>query len=75
VEQKLQLKTLLREAYNFEVLGAFQNVMLSAKLFQIEASKTSKGRFDFKIPVEVIPGLYVIAGNIQAVSDLTTYTL
>lgn len=65
----------LRNAYNFETLGAFQNVALSAKFFQVEISTTSKGRFDFKIPVEVIPGLYVIAGNIQAVSDLTTYTL
>lgn len=65
----------LRQAKNFEDLGAFQNVARSAKFFQIAISTTSKGRFDFKIPVEVIPGLYVIAGNIQAVSDLLTYTI
>lgn len=65
----------IRNAYLFETQGAFQNVAISAKKFLIEPSKTSKGRFDFKIPVEVIPGLYVIAGNIVAVSDLTTYTL
>lgn len=66
---------ILREAQNFEDNGAFQNVKISAKKFLVQPSSTSKGRFDFKIPVEVVPGLYVIAGNIVAVSDLTTYTL
>jgi len=65
----------LREAQLFEELGAFQNVKLLAKSFQVSISTTSRGRFDFKIPVDVIPGLYVIAGNIQAISDATNFTV
>lgn len=65
----------LREAQNFEDLGAFQGVKTLAKDFIVQNSTTSRGRFDFKIPVNVIPGLYVIAGNIQAVSGLSDFTL
>jgi len=65
----------LREAFDFEADGAFQNVKLLSKFFQIEISTSSRGRFDFKIPVDVVPGLYVIAGNIQAVSDLSQFTV
>lgn len=61
---------ILREAQDYEDRGAFQGVQANAKLFLVEPSSTSRGRFDFKIPVNVIPGLYVIAGNIQAVSGL-----
>jgi phage tail sheath gpL-like len=66
---------ILREAKAFEDLNAFQGVLTLASQFQVLPSTTSKGRFDFKIPVNVIPGLYVIAGNIQAVSGLGDFTL
>ncbi len=39
-----------------------------APQFLVQPSLTSRGRFDFKIPVNVLPGLFVIAGNIQGVS-------
>lgn len=58
----------INKAYVYEQASMFQNVKENAKLFQIEITR---GRFDFKVPVDVIPGLYVIAGNIQAVSLLT----
>jgi hypothetical protein len=65
----------LREAQVFEDVGMFQGVKTLAPLFKIQPSTTSRGRFDFKIPVNVLPGLTVIAGNIQAVSDLGNFTL
>ena len=65
----------LREAQSFEDLGAFQGVKTLAPLFQVAPSTSSRGRLDFKIPVNVLPGLYVIAGNIQAQSELGNFTL
>jgi hypothetical protein len=59
---------ILREALDYEDLGAFQGVKANAPLFIVQNSTTSRGRFDFKIPVNVIPGLMVIAGNIEGVS-------
>lgn len=58
----------LREAQAFEDDGAFQGVQSLADQFIVAPSTTSRGRFDFKIPINVIPGLYVIAGNIQGVT-------
>lgn len=66
---------ILREAFNFQDLGAFQGVKTLSPLFLVEPSTTSRGRFDFKIPVNIIPGLYVIAGNIQGVSDIGNFQL
>lgn len=59
---------ILRVAQSYEDDGAFQGVKTLAKQFIVQPSQSSRGRFDFKIPVNVLPGLYVIAGNIQAVS-------
>lgn len=59
---------ILREAQSYEDAGAFQAVKSLAPFFQIAPSATSRGRFDFKIPINVLPGLYVIAGNIEAVT-------
>jgi len=59
---------ILREALVYENEGAFQGVKALASEFQVAPSTTSRGRFDFVIPVNVIPGLMVIAGNIQAVT-------
>lgn len=65
----------LRQAQSYEDRGCFQGVKTLAPLFLVQPSVTSRGRFDFKIPVNVLPGLYVIAGNIQAVSDLGNFSL
>lgn len=59
---------ILRLAQSFEDQGAFQGVQSLAPQFLVAPSTTSRGRFDFQIPINVIPGLYVIAGNIQAVT-------
>jgi hypothetical protein len=59
---------ILREAQAYEDQGAFQGVATLAPQFIVQPSSTSRGRFDFKIPVNVIPGLFVIAGNIEGVA-------
>lgn len=58
----------LREAFSFEQQNAFQFVKELSKFFVVEVSTTSRGRFDFQFPADVIPGLYVIAGNIKGVA-------
>jgi phage tail sheath gpL-like len=65
----------LRAAMNYEDQGAFQNVKVTAKKFVVQASTTSRGRLDFKIPLEVVPGLFVIAGNLVGVSDVANFTI
>lgn len=66
---KLLGDEILREAQQFEDQGMFQAVKALAPQFQVLPSTSSRGRFDFKIPVNVLPGLYVIAGNIQGVTE------
>lgn len=66
---KLLKDEILAEAQTYEDDGAFQGVKSLAPQFIVAPSQTSRGRFDFKIPVNVLPGLYVIAGNIQGVTE------
>lgn len=65
----------LRIAKAYEAEEAFQAVDKLAPEFQVAASTSSRGRFDFKIPVNVIPGLHVIAGNIEATTEFDSFTL
>jgi hypothetical protein len=60
---------ILREAQSYEDQGAFQAVKALAPQFLVLPSTSSRGRFDFKIPVNVLPGLFVIAGNIQGTTS------
>jgi hypothetical protein len=60
---------ILREAQSFEDQGAFQAVKALAPQFLVLPSTSSRGRFDFKIPINVLPGLFVIAGNIQGTTS------
>jgi hypothetical protein len=75
-----QIASLLKDnilnlAFQYEAAQMFQNTKALAKQFIVQPSTTSAGRFDFKIPVDAVPNLNVIAGNIQAVTELTTFTL
>lgn len=63
---------LIRVSQQYEDAGAFQNVKTLAPFFVVKPSTSSPGRFDFKVPEDVIPGLFVIAGNIVAISDLAS---
>lgn len=65
----------LRAAFQFEAQSAFQAVQQLAPLFQVATSTSSRGRFDFKIPVNVLPINYVIAGNIQATVLFDQFTV
>jgi phage tail sheath gpL-like len=66
---------ILRLAFAFEKAEAFQAVKELAKQFFVEPSTSSRGRFDFKIPVNVIPGLQVVAGNIEATTQFDQFTV
>lgn len=63
-------------AMEYEKETAFQNVKALAKAggFKVVVSTTQRGRFDFKLPVDVTPGNHVIAGNIE-LTDLFSFTL
>jgi phage tail sheath gpL-like len=51
---------------DFEDQNMFQNVAGLAPLVQVQRNATDRSRFDVFIPVNVIPGLDVIATNVQA---------
>jgi phage tail sheath gpL-like len=74
--QALKVKDgVLQLAQEYEDNQAFQAVKQLAPLFQVQPSATSRGRFDFQIPVNVIPGLHVTAGNIQATTLFDQFTV
>lgn len=60
---------LIRLATAFEDQTMFQAVAELAKQFQVERSASDRHRFDVFTPVNVIPGLHVIATNIQATTE------
>lgn len=60
---------LIRLATAFEEQNMFQAVAQLAKKFQVERSKSDRHRFDVKTPVNVIPGLHVIATNVVASTE------
>lgn len=65
----------IHQAQLLEDAGMFQGVKTLAPLFQVQPSTTVRGRFDFYFPINVLPGLMVLAGNIQAQSVLGNFTL
>lgn len=76
-KQKLQdyRAELIRLAGVFEDQNMFQNVALLAPQFQAARSTTDRSRFDSKTPVNVIPGLHVLANNTAAGTQFDTVTL
>lgn len=69
------LGEVIRLAQLFEDQGMFQAVSELAKSFQIERNASDRHRFDIFTPVNVIPGLHVIAANIQATVEGDTLTI
>jgi phage tail sheath gpL-like len=53
----------------------FQAVAQLAKQFEVERNASDRSRFDIFIPVNVVPGLHVLAGNIQAGTQFDQVTL
>lgn len=66
---------MIRLAGIFEGQEMFQAVDQLAKQFLVERNLQDRHRFDFKTPVNVIPGLHVIAGNIVATTEFDTITI
>lgn len=65
-----QIKSeVIRLAKTFEDQGMFQNVDALAKKFKVERSLSDRHRFDVFTPVNVIPGLAVVAVNVQASTE------
>lgn len=60
---------LLRLASLFEDQQMFQAVTQLAKQFVVERASSDRHRFNVLTPVNVIPGLHVIASNIEATTE------
>lgn len=69
------LAELIRLATLFQDQEMFQAVDQLAKEFEVERNVSDRHRFDYKTPVNVIPGLHTIAGNIEAGTEFDTLTL
>lgn len=69
------LSELIRLARLFEDQEMFQAVTQLSRQFQVERNIQDRHRFDYKTPVNVIPGLHVIAGNIEASTQFDTISL
>jgi phage tail sheath gpL-like len=65
----------IRLAREFESQGMFQAVTQLSKKFSVERNSSDRHRFDFKTPVNVIPGLHVVAGNIEATTEFDSIVL
>lgn len=69
------LSDVIRLAGLMQDQGMFQAVEQLAKQFVVERSLVDRSRFDVFIPVNVIPGLHVIATNIQAGTQFDQLTI
>lgn len=69
------LGEMLRLATAFQDQEMFQAVDKLAKQFVVERNASDRHRFDYITPVNVIPGLHVIAGNIQATTEFDVLTI
>lgn len=65
----------VRLASLFEDQQMFQAVSKLAKQFVVERSTSDRSRFNVLTPVNVIPGLHVIATNIQATTQFDVLSL
>ena len=65
----------LRLAAVMEENSMFQYVKQLAPYFQVQRNASDRHRFDVLVPVNVVPGLHVIASNIQAGTQFDTVTV
>ena len=69
------LGEMIRLAQSFEDQEMFQAVAQLAKEFQVERDLSDRSTFEFKTPVNVVPGLHRIKGNIVASTEFDTIVL
>jgi phage tail sheath gpL-like len=74
VAQELKSE-MIRLAVLFEDQTMFQAVAQLAKQFTVVRSLSDRHRFDVKTPVNVIPGLHVIASTISATTQFDTISI
>lgn len=65
----------IRLAVQFEDQNMFQAVSQLAKKFIVQRNASDRHRFDVLTPVNVIPGLHVIATNVQATTEFDVITV
>lgn len=65
----------VRLASSFEDQGMFQAVAQLAPLVEVQVNATDRSRFDVFVPVNVVPGLHVIATNMQATTEFDVTTV
>lgn len=65
----------IRLAKLFEEQQMFQAVDQLAKQFVVERQSSDRSRFNLLTPVNVIPGLHVIATNVQATTEFDVLTV
>lgn len=69
------LSEVLRLAGLFEDQQMFQAVKQLASSFKVERSTSDRHRFNVLTPVNVIPGLHVIATNIEATTEFDSLSI
>lgn len=69
------LSEVIRLASLFEDQEMFQAVSELAKQFVVQRNVSDRSRFDVKVPVNVVPGLHVIATNIVAGTQFDLLTI
>jgi phage tail sheath gpL-like len=69
------LSEMIRLAQSFEDQEMFQAVAQLAKSFQVDRDLSDRSTFEFKTPVNVVPGLHRIKGNIVASTEFDTIVL
>lgn len=72
---KLARSEVIRLASAFEDQGMFQNVAGLSPKIVVERNASDRSRFDVFIPVNVVPGLHVIATNVQATTEGDVFTV
>lgn len=65
----------IRLAQTFQDNEMFQAVDQLAKFFVVERNASDRHRFDVKTPVNVVPGLHVVATNIEATTEFDVITV
>lgn len=74
-EASLARSEVIRLASAFEDNGMFQNVAGLSPKIVVQRNASDRSRFDVFIPVNVVPGLHVIATNIQATTEGDVFTV
>ncbi len=74
-EATLARNEIIRLASAFEDQNMFQAVEQLAPQIKVERNAVDRSRFDVFVPVNVVPGLHIIATNVQATTEFDVLTV